>query len=292
MRTRSKDNELVPITAADLARFRKNAPAALARRGGGFVAESVGSALALLLTGLIPIVGLVYFGWSASEMLLFLVVGLWIGILGDFAKFALLPGQVRRFGAAYYEDWQVWVVAGALRRGKSEASRSHLEAKYAPGGAVFVDLVFGGVGTAILCVALAKSGFDFRQELWQNAWLVKSIAALAIYEAAFTLWEVARHKLGGDAAGQVRVVLGMRGLGLFLLMFLVVMLDEALHDNGAPARVALLTVNAAILALAAFNLVGLDWVQAETNWLRDYLRDERDGNKLNRQGRQERQAGK
>lgn len=57
MRTRSKDNELVPITAADLARFRKNAPAALARRGSGFIAESVGSALALLLTGLIPIVG-------------------------------------------------------------------------------------------------------------------------------------------------------------------------------------------------------------------------------------------
>ena len=292
MRTRSKDNELVPITAADLARFRKNAPAALARRGGGFVAESVGNALALLLTGSIPIVGLVWFGWSASEMLVFMIVGLWIGILGDFAKFALLPGQVRRSGAAFYDDWQVWVVAGALRRGKNEASRSHLEAKYTPVAAVFVDLVFGGIATAILCIVMAKSGFDVRQELWRNAWLVKSIAALAIYESAFTLWEITRHKLGRDAAGKVRVVLGMRGLGLFLLMFLVVMLDEALHDNGAPARVALLTVNAAILVMAAFNLVGLYWVQAETNWLRAYLRDESDGNKLNRQGRQERQAGK
>jgi hypothetical protein len=271
VRTRSKDNELVPIAAADLTRFRKNAPAALARRGGGFVAESVGNALALLLAGLIPIVGLVWFGWSASEMLVFLVIGLWIGILGDFAKFALLPGQVRRSGAAYYEDWQVWVVASALRRGKNEAPRSHLEAKYTPVAALFVDLVFGGVATAILCIALAKSGFDIRQELWNNAWLVKSIAALAIYEAAFTLWEVVRHKLGGEAAGQVRVTLGMRGLGLFLLMFLVVMLDDALHDNGATARVAMLVVNAAILALAAFNLVGLYWVRTETAWLREYL---------------------
>lgn len=271
MRTRSNDNDLVSITAADLARFRRNAPAALARRGGGFIAESVGSALALMLTGLIPIVGLVRFGWSASEMLVFLIVGLWIGILGDLAKFALLPGQVRRSGAAFYDDWQVWVVAGSLRRGKNEASRSHLEAKYTPVAAVFVDLVFGGVATAILCVALAKSGFDVRQELWRNAWLVKSIAALAIYEAAFTLWEVMRHKLSGDAAGQLRVALGMRGLGLFLLMFLVVMLDEALHDNGASARVALLTVNAAILVLAVFNLVGLYWVRTETAWLREYL---------------------
>jgi len=275
VRTRSNDNELVPITAADLARFRKNAPAALARRGGGFLAESVGNALALSITGLIPIVGLVWFGWSASEMLVFLIAGLWIGILGDLAKFALLPGQVRRFGAAYYEDWQVWVVAGALRRGKNEAPRSHLEAKYTPVAAVFVDLVFGGVATAILCVVLAKSGFDFRQELQHNSWLAKSIAALAIYETAFTLWEVVRHRLGGDAAGQVRVALGMRGLGLFLLMFLVVMLDDALHDNGATARIALLTVNAAILILATINLVGLYWVQAETNWLREYLRKRR-----------------
>lgn len=285
MRTRSNDNDLVPITAADLARFRRNAPAALARRGGGFIAESFGSALALALTGLIPIVGLTRFAWSASEMLVFLIVGLWIGILGDLVKFALLPGQVRRYGAAYYEDWQVWVVAGALRREKNEAPRSHLEAKYTPVAAVFVDLVFGGVATAILCVALAKSGFDIRQELWLNAWLFKSIAALAIYEAAFTLWEVARHQLGGDAAGQVRVALGMRGLGLFLLMFLVVMLDDALHDNGAAARIAMLVVNAAILVLAAFNLVGLYWVQAETSWLREYLRDESDGDQLNRQGR-------
>ena len=103
MRTRSKDNELVPITAADLARFRKNAPAALARRGSGFIAESVGSALALLLTGLIPIVGLMRFGWSASEMLVFLIVGLWIGIACDIVKFFVLPAQVKRSGDAYYE---------------------------------------------------------------------------------------------------------------------------------------------------------------------------------------------
>lgn len=204
-------------------------------------------------------------------MLVFLIVGLWIGILGDLGKIALLPEQVWRYGAAYYEDWQVWVVAGALRHGKNEAPRSHLEAKYTPGAAVLVDLVFGVVATAILCVALAKSGFDFRQQVWQNTWLVKSIAALAIYEAAFTLWGIVRHKLGGDAAGQMRVALGMRGLGLFLLMFLVVMLDDALHDNGTTASVAMLTVNAAILALAVFNLAGLYWVQAETTWLREYL---------------------
>lgn len=104
MSKRSESYELVPITAADMARFHKNAPAALARRGSGFVAEELGRALSLFLTGLIPILGLVYFGWSASEMLVFLLIGSWFGILCDIARFFALPAQVKRFGDVFYDD--------------------------------------------------------------------------------------------------------------------------------------------------------------------------------------------
>jgi hypothetical protein len=138
---------------------------------------------------------------------------------------------------------------------------------------VLVDFVCGGLGTALICVALVEAGFDFRSELWQNVGLWKSIAVLATYEIVTTIWEIARHKLGGDATGQVKVALGMRGLGLFLLLFVVVTIHDALGANGPIARGVILAVNAAILAAAVFNAVGFLSVRAETNWLREHLRN-------------------
>jgi hypothetical protein len=220
---------------------------------------------------LIPIIGLVYFGWSASELLVFLILGAWIGIACDIVKFFVLPAQVKRSGDVYYDDWHVWVVANALRAGRDQAPKSHLAAKYEPAMGVFVDLVCGGIGTALLCVALAEAGFQFRADLWQNASLLKWLAVLAAYDVAMTVWEIARHKLRGEAAGELKVALGMRGLGLFLLLFLVVMIRDALSNDSAVARITMLTVNGAIVAAAVFNSVGLFWLRAETNWLRGYL---------------------
>jgi hypothetical protein len=164
----------------------------------------------------------------------------------------------------------------ALRRGLDAAPKSHLQARYEPAIGVLVDFVCGGIGTALICVALVEAGFDFRGELWQNAGLWRSVAVLATYEVVTTIWEIARHKLGGDTTGQLKVALGMRGLGLFLLLFVVVMIREALGDDGAVARGVILAVNAAIVLLALFNAVGFVWLQADTNWLRNYLREPHD----------------
>jgi hypothetical protein len=276
---RSDSYKLVPITAAEMARFRKNAPAALARRGSSFVAEEMGRALSLFLTGLIPILGLIYFDWSASEMLVFLLIGSWFGILCDIARFFALPAEVKRFGDVFYDDWHVWVVANALRRGETSAPKSHLKAKYEPALGVFVDLVLGSIATALICLALAEAGFSFRTELWENRGLWKWLALLAGYNLLFTIWEIARHKLVGEVAGRVKVALGMRGLVLFLLLFVVVMIHDALGGNGAIARGVILVVNSAILVAAVFNAVGFFWVRAETNWLRNYLRHKCNGRK-------------
>jgi hypothetical protein len=272
-----RGDDFAPLTSDDLARFRRNAPAALARRGTGFVAAELGRILGLALAGLIPIAGFFYFRWSASEMLVFLLVGAWLGILCDAVKFFMLPSQVQRFGDAYYDDWHVWVVANALRRGEDVASghtapKSHLHAKYQPALGVFVDFVVGGIATALICVALAEVDFNFRTELWENAGLWKWLALLAAYDVALTVWEITRHKLNGNIAGRVKVAVGMRGLGLFLLLFVVVMIHDALGANGSVARGVIVFVNAAILATAAFNALGLFWMRTETNWLRDYLR--------------------
>ena len=62
---------------------------------------------------------------------------------------------------------------------------------------------------------------------------------------------------------------------MFLLMFLVVMLRESAGESGEISRSVMLTVNGLIVALAAFNVVGLLWLRGETRWLRDYLAERR-----------------
>jgi hypothetical protein len=269
--------QLTPITAADRERFHRNAPAALARRGPAFVGETFAEALETLLIGGVPIVGMLRFGWSADQLLLFLLIGTWTAILFDFAKYFLLAGAVERFAAAKFDDWHVWVVAGALRAGKSDAPAEHLRAKHEPAMGVFVDLACGGVGTLFILVALAEgSGVGLRELLAERS-VQWSLAGLFGYQLLLTAWEIVRcRRSPGTCESQAH--LGIRGLGLFLLMFLVVMLRESAGETGESAEISrgvMLTVNGLIVALALFNVVGLLWLRGETQWLRNYMEERR-----------------
>jgi hypothetical protein len=268
--------ERTPITAADMERFHRNAPAALSRRGPAFVGETFAEAFETLLIGGVPIVGMLQFGWSANQLLLFLLIGTWTAILLDFTKYFSLAGAAERFAAAKFDDWHVWVVAGALRKGEREAPAEHLRVKHQPAMGVFVDLVCGGIGTLFILLALAAGpGFGLREMLAERS-VQWSLAGLIGYQLLLTAWEIVRcRRLPGTC--ETKVALGMRGLGLFLLMFLVVMLRESAGETGEISRGVMLTVNGLIVALALFNVVGLLWLRGETRWLRDYLEERREG---------------
>jgi hypothetical protein len=269
--------QLTPITATDRERFHRNAPAALARRGPAFVGETFAEALETLLIGGVPIVGMLRFGWSADQLLLFLLIGTWTAILFDFAKYFLLAGAVERFAAAKFDDWHVWVVAGALREGKSDAPAEHLRAKHEPAMGVLVDLACGGVGTLFILIALAEgSGAGLREMIAERS-VQWSLAGLFGYQLLLTAWEIIRcRRSPGTCESQAH--LGIRGVGLFLLMFLVVMLRESAGKTGGSAEISrgvMLTVNGLIVALALFNVVGLLWLRGETRWLRNYMEERR-----------------
>lgn len=265
--------ERTPITAADMERFHRNAPAALARRGPTFVGETFAEAFETLLIGGVPIVGMIWFGWSADQLLLFLLIGTWTAILLDFLKCVLIGKAVERFAEAKFDDWHVWVVAGALRKGEREAVAEHLRAAHAPGAGVFVDLACGGVGTALLLVAVATGpGPGFGALLAERS-VQWSLAALVGYQLLLAAWEVARCRWSSTPC-EARVYLGLRGVGLFLLMFVVAWLRES-NGTKEVSRTAMLIVNGLIVALAAFNVVGLLWLRGETRWLRDYLEERR-----------------
>lgn len=273
MRTKRTDaSGMAAITSEDMSRFHRNAPAALARRGGGFLGEQLASAFELFLAGLAPIVGMLVYGWSANQLLVFLLVGAWTAIILDIAKLVLLYEAVKRFGAAHYEDWHVWVVANALRAGRNEAVQSHLEAKYQPEIGVFIDLVCGGIGTVFILIAASGESLSGFRDLFGDRTLLYGVACLVGYQFLVAAWEIARRMRSKDH-GELKVALGMRGLGLFVLMFVVVMIRESSGELGTVALAVMLAVNAALIVMALFNALGQLWVRGETRWLREYLRE-------------------
>jgi hypothetical protein len=274
IRSESGQPELTPITAADMERFHRNAPAALARRGPTFVGETFAEAFETLLIGGAPIVGMIWFGWSADQLLLFLLIGTWTAILLDFVKYFSLAGAVERFAAAKFDDWHVWVVAGALRKGEREAAAEHLRVKHQPALGALVDLACGGIGTLFILLAIASGTGPGLREMLAERSVQWSLAGLVGYQLLLAAWEIVRCRRSPGTC-ETKSAIGIRGLGLFLLMFLVVMLRESAGESGEISRSVMLTVNGLIVALAVFNVVGLLWLRGETRWLRDYLEERR-----------------
>jgi hypothetical protein len=283
--------EKIPLTQADLDRFHRNAAAALLRRGPGYLWEEALGGLQTAVYGALPIAGLVWWGWSALQMLVFLMVGCWIGILCDTAKVLLLRKRAEAFCETRYNDWHVWVVAGALRDGSRAAAPSHLRAKWAPDAGVFVDFVMGGVSTALIVILLvAEAGLT--TESLRTPGVLTSLAALAAVRLAETAWEIFRHRsVDAERAAQVhdgvpaaaivtdsdrpvKAAVGLRGVGLFLLVFLTAFLTD--EDRGVETDVAwvtMLVVNGLVVLYGLLNLTGWLWLRGETLWLRKYLAD-------------------
>jgi hypothetical protein len=262
--------EKARVSAADMARFQRNAPAALARRGKGYVAEAVLGSLEMAVMGATPIVGLVWFNWSAAEQLAFLLVGAWVGIACDLARLVFAGRGVQAFAQTHYDDWHVWTVVAALRSGR-EAPQSHLQARHEPWAGVFVDFAAGGIASIVLIAMLGASGLFGEAGLLQDRSVLVSAAVFAAYQAASAAWEIIRHRRAGADAGPVQAQPGARGAGLFVLMFVVLIAGDPETYGGVNARRVMLVVNGVIVLLGVLNAAAIVWLKQETVWLRDYL---------------------
>ncbi len=271
-RTRTADAEYVSLTADDMARFHRNAPAALARRGGAFLMESLAGSLELVAMGAVPIVGMLWFDWSAAQLLAFLLVGAWVGIVCDWARLTLAERGVKEFGESHYNDWHVWVVVEALRAGRTTAPRSHVRAKHDPWSGVFVDIAAGGMGTAVIAGLLWQTrmqgeGFaGFADRSWAIGLL-----GMAAYQVGSAAWDIVRHRRLGAMAGPVEAQPGVRGIGLFLLVFVMLTVGDPDKGDNLAAQRVMLTVNGAIVVVGVLNSAAMLWLWPETNWLRKYI---------------------
>ncbi|MBX3432336.1 MAG: hypothetical protein KF847_03200 [Pirellulales bacterium] len=274
--------EDVPLTSADYARFHKNAPAALARRGAGFAWEETVDALQRILFGALPIVGMLRWEWSGEAMFAFLIAGLWVGIACDAAKYCFLSSQAEAFAQSRYDDWHVWIVAGAIRDGTHRAPPAHLRAKWAPQSGVFVDFFLGGASTALLVILLVRSaGMGWADVAVPSVAI--GLAVTAAVRIAGTIVEILQHRRAdragfgvaplkfADAERPVKCAVGLRGVALFLLLFPAAMIAESDSLRQSAPRLLMLGVNGLIVLSGLVNLAGPLLLRGETRWLRDYL---------------------
>jgi hypothetical protein len=261
------------VSAADLARFHRNAPAALERRGGGSVAEALASSCELVVMGCAPIAGLLWFDWSPAQLLVFLLVGAWVGIVCDVARVALAGRGVQAFGQAFYDDVHVWEVVAALRFGRTIPPPGQRPGRNEAWGGVLADLAGGGLATAVIVGMLGLTGVQGEAggPLTERS-LVASVACLAAWQVGSAAWEIVRHWRIGAAAGPVKAHSGARGMGLFVLMFIMLMAGDPLTRGGIVARRMMLVVNGAIVVVGVLSAAAIVWLRQETEWLREYLR--------------------
>jgi hypothetical protein len=274
-RKQSADADYVSLTSEDMSRFYRNAPAALARRSGAAIGQSLMGSLELVIIGAAPIVGMLWYGWSATQQLVFLVASLWVGILCDFARLAFVRQAVKAYANEHYDDWHVWVVVEALRSGRNTAPRSHIHAKHQAGAGVFVDLAAGGFSTALISAALfANSEARVFATTFDQPFVI-SLAAMAAYQAINAAWEIVRVRRAGLKAGGVSAAPGARGVALFLLMFVTMTLGDPDGAGGVAAQRVMLAVNGVIVAVGVLNAAAWMWLGGETRWLGRYVREHR-----------------
>jgi hypothetical protein len=226
-------------------------------------------------------VGVALFDWSGSQLVFFLLVGVWIAILCDFAKLYLLPEAVHRYAQSRYDDWHVWVVVEAIRFGKNKALRSYLRATYQPKGGVIIDVIMGGLSTFVIWGSFTSADPAFVSKLFVDQWVVFSLIGIAVCRIGFTGWEIVEHRIVEGADRGVKIAVGLRGVGLFLFMFLILLSAPAgdkfadnPSDGEAFAQIMMLVLNGLIVIFGLFTVVGPWTIRGDTEWLRAYLKHE------------------
>jgi len=273
---------MMPLSKIDMDRFYKQAPAALRRRGWSYVREETVAGFQAILFGTLPILGLTLWGWSPVEMLIFLLVGVWLNIVCDVAKVTLLYQRAEAFQTAMDNDCHVWVVTNTLRNGTKLVYPSHVRSQLKLLQGVFVDFVMGGISTLMIIVMLQAQGL-LRAAPFQNPGIVWSLFSLVALKVTGTSLEIFQHRYYGQAQEgnspaefaerdrPVRTSTGIRGVGLFLLVFLTAYFTEQENPAADGPKIIMLVIYSLMIAGGVFNLFTPLLLLRETRWLKSYL---------------------
>jgi len=272
----------VSFSKSDLDGFHKHAPAALRRRGWNYLREETLAGAQTILIGVVPIIGLTLWGWSPVEMLIFLLVGVWLNIFCDAAKVTLLHKRAEAFQKAMDNDFHVWVVTNGLRKGTQLVYPSHVRSQLKLFQGTLVDFVMGGISTLMIIIMLQAQGwlnltpFDSQGFTW-------SLFSVVTLKVASTIMEILQHRVHDDLHDgskpeenaefdrPVRVSVGIRGVGLFMMGFLTAFLTEQENPAADVPKVIMLVIYSLVIVVGLCNLFTPLLLLRESRWLKSYL---------------------
>lgn len=255
---------MVPLTTEDRERFGRDARGMLAARGPSWFAEQSWGSAEPAITAVVSLVGMYAFGWPPAAVFAFTLASLWNGVLCDIAKMLLARAAVYRSAAEHNDTQRFWAIAEAVRNGKEEL-RADSVRPYHPGMGLFIDLVFGGVGTAVLLGTVNGGMGEVFHAFTDSEGARLALAAMLGTQWLATIATVVAHRRPGPHA-PMRFAAGLRGAALFVLMFAGLVVE-----NGVSVTTIVLIINAALLLLAALSALGMVLLRRETDWLRTWL---------------------
>jgi hypothetical protein len=263
---RSTNTNARPLTVAHIEQMEQGAAEALARRPAAYFTELAFDSSGIALTAVLSLSALWLWNAPPLPILIWLVAGAWIGICGEWLKYAMLGSLVRTEMATMAADQQVWFVADALRSNDEHLRRRTMKS-CTPWRAMFFDLVAGIAATAVMFAAVSYAGANWALLLDLEPRLQLAIVAGLGLQIGSLVWSSARHYLGvkgvqADFAG------GVRGAALILLTLLVLIFG--VHDR--DLRLALSVANGVLLLCFVFHAGGTLLEVRETRWLREHMR--------------------
>jgi hypothetical protein len=260
---------VTPVTPAHVEAMERGAAAALGRRSPAYFIEVGLDGFGIATTGALSLAALWFWNAPPAPILLWLLASAWIGICGEWLKYALLGTLVQREMAVIADDMQVWFVAEALRSNDANL-RGRVMTSYTPLRAMAFDLVAGTAATAAMVAAVSTAGVEWTQWLDLDPGLRLTIAAVLGLQVGNLLWTTASHRLGSRHV-QADFSGGVRGAALVVLAVLVLYFGAGDGD----LRRGLSVANGLLLLFAMFHAAGTIVQWRECRWLRDYLRSRR-----------------
>ena len=190
---------VVKITPADIDRVRQHGRAAIDYYRHFGLAEARSRALSLVLSGAIPVIGLLFLGWSPAAMVIFMLIDAWITVVSDWLRLGLAAPWLR---ASHARDHLAGEMVGIVD-GLEDGSNMRGARGNAPGPEV---IVFFGSICSVFMIPLAGASLEqvglasVRQVLEEPyfLWLVVGDGVLRLFGALSSVW-MARRQAPGES---------------------------------------------------------------------------------------------
>jgi hypothetical protein len=261
-RTSRQVNSNPPITARELARVRRDGPAALRWQQRVGLAKAQQMCTGLLVSGLVPFAGLLLLGWQPAAMLLYLAIDVLAVLAGDGLKLALAMPALRRTHAEDHNAQSVLNIVGGLEDG----TNTYVEhgSGMPPLGLFGIALACALVLVPVLGASLEALGLGTVRDALAAPWFREIAAgsvALHLLQSVFAAGAARRG--GGDAVLYLDCggVIGL-AIGLLVLVWLPL-------SWGANGVIAMLVVM--FLFRLGFGAFALYWMPRVTRALQRFL---------------------